>query len=284
MTRPKVRLADWETYRSTEGILKSRGLSTVCYSAHCPNIAECWSRGTATIMLLGSVCTRSCGFCAVRSGRPGAVDADEPRRVAEAVRAMGLRFAVLTSVARDDLPDGGASIFAASIRAIRDLCPEVGVEVLIPDLRGDPRSLGIVFDARPDILNHNLETVRRLQRSVRPSARYDRSLDLLRRAAAAGLAAKSGIMLGLGEEEPEVLEAIRDLRDAGVSILTIGHYLRPGPEHLPVARDVPSAEFEEWGRRARLLGFSHVESGPLVRSSYHAEAVRTSAAAAASRA
>ncbi len=268
----RVRLEDWSSFGRTESIVRSHGLNTVCFSAHCPNIAECWGRrGTATIMLLGNVCTRTCGFCAVRSGRPGALDPGEPERVAQAVRALGLRFAVLTSVARDDLPDGGASVFAASIRAIRAACPGVGVEVLIPDLRGREEALDALFAARPDVLNHNLETVRRLQRRVRPSAGYERSLAVLHRAAGAGLAAKSGLMLGLGEARHEVEEALRDLRAAGVSLLTLGQYLRPGEEHLPVERFVPPGEFDELGEFARSLGFRHVEAGPLVRSSYHAD-------------
>jgi len=272
----RVRLEDWDAYARTEAIVREHGLHTVCFSARCPNIAECWGRrGTATLMLLGDVCTRRCGFCAVRNGRPGAVDRDEPARVARAVRAMGLRYAVLTSVARDDLPDGGAGLFAAAIREIRDLCPGVGVEVLIPDLRGREDALDTVFSALPDVLNHNLETVRRLQRRVRPSAGYERSLFVLRRAAAAGLAAKSGLMLGLGEARAEVEEALRDLRAAGVMLLTLGQYLRPDREHLPVARYVPPGEFDELGAFARSLGFRSVQAGPLVRSSYHAdEAVR----------
>jgi lipoic acid synthetase len=275
LIRPKVRLADWGAYRRTEGMLQSRGLHSVCFSASCPNIADCWSRGTATIMLLGNVCTRSCGFCAVASGKPGRVDESEPARVADAVREMGLRFAVLTSVARDDLKDGGASIFAASIRAIRERCPGVGVEVLIPDLRGADDALDVVLDARPDVLNHNVETVRRLQKRVRPSARYERSLRVLRRAAERGLVAKSGLMLGLGETLPEVEETMGDLRAAGVSILTIGQYLSPGPAHLPVERHAAPEEFEALSRKAQLLGFAHVESAPLVRSSYHADNIHT---------
>jgi lipoic acid synthetase len=267
----RVRLADWDRYRETEAVVQGHGLHTVCFSAHCPNIAECWARGTATIMLLGNVCTRSCGFCAVRSGRPPAFDPHEPRRVAEAVRRMGLSFAVLTSVARDDLPDGGASVFAESVREIRRLCPGVGVELLIPDLQGRAEHLDVVFDARPDVLNHNVETVRRLQRRVRPSASYERSLGVLRRAADRGLVAKSGLMLGLGERTEEVRETVADLRASGVAMLTIGQYLRPDEEHLPVERYAPPGEFEALAAHARGLGFRHVESGPLVRSSYHAD-------------
>jgi len=267
----KVRLEDWTGFRRTEEIVETHGLNTVCHSARCPNIAECWSRGTATLMLLGNTCTRRCGFCAVASGVPRSFDPDEPRRAARAVRDMGLRFAVLTSVARDDLPDGGAWVFAETIREIRRLCPGVGVEVLIPDLRGTGRDLDTVFAARPDVLNHNLETVERLQPRVRPSARYDRSLAVLRRAAGQGLVAKSGIMLGLGERADEVRTAIRDLRANGVSMLTVGQYLRPDEGHLPVERYATPQEFDEIGAFARELGFRHVVSAPLARSSYHAE-------------
>jgi lipoic acid synthetase len=274
LTRPpwlKVRLEDWGTFRRTEEVVELHGLHTVCHSAHCPNIAECWSRGTATLMLLGTTCTRRCGFCAVRNGVPRAFDPHEPRRVADAVKALGLRFAVLTSVARDDLADGGASVFAESIREIRRRCPGVGVEVLIPDLGGRDEHLDAVFDARPDVLNHNVETVRRLQRLVRPSASYERSLHVLRRAGQKGLVSKSGLMLGLGETLDEVRETLGDLRAAGVALVTIGQYLRPDEEHLPVARYATPEEFRALGDHARSVGFAHVESGPLVRSSYHAE-------------
>ena len=274
MKRPpwlKVKLDDWDAFRRTEEVVEVHGLNTVCHSAHCPNIAECWSRRTATLMLLGNVCTRRCGFCAVKSGIPAAFDPHEPQRVAQAVRDMGLKFAVLTSVARDDLPDGGAFVFAESIREIRRLCPGVGVEVLIPDLRGEDEHLDTVFEARPDVLNHNIETVRRLQRLVRPSASYERSLYVLERASKQGLVAKSGLMLGLGETNDAVKDTIRDLRAHGVDLLTIGQYLPPDNEHLPLRRYATPAEFDELGAYARELGFVHVESAPLVRSSYHAE-------------
>ncbi len=274
LSRPpwlKVRLQDWHSFKRTEDIVELHGLNTVCFSAHCPNIAECWGRGTATLMLLGNTCTRRCGFCAVLSGKPAEFDPHEPKRVAQAVKDMGLKFAVLTSVARDDLPDGGASIFAESIREIRRTCPGVGVEVLIPDLQGNDEHLDIVFDAQPDVLNHNVETVRRLQRLVRPSAAYARSLYVLRRATEKGLVAKSGLMLGLGETDDEVRETIRDLRNHGVRMLTVGQYLRPDDDHLPVARYATPEQFEALGAYARSLGFEHVESAPLVRSSYHAE-------------
>lgn len=268
----KVKLEDWSSFKHTEEIVELHGLNTVCHSAHCPNIGECWSRGTATLMLLGNTCTRRCGFCAVLSGVPREFDPHEPKRVAQAVRDMGLKFAVLTSVARDDLPDGGASVFADSIREIRLLCPGVGVEVLIPDLGGDAQRLDVVFDARPDVMNHNIETVRRLQRRVRPSADYERSMGVLRRAADAGLVAKSGLMLGLGETQHEAKQTIADLRAHGVDMLTVGQYLPPDDEHLPLERYATPAEFDELGAFARELGFVHVESAPLVRSSYHAEA------------
>ena len=267
----KVKLQDWDSFRKTEEIVETHGLNSVCHSAACPNIAECWGRGTATLMLLGNVCTRRCGFCAVLSGAPAAFDPHEPERVASAVEAMGLKFAVLTSVARDDLPDGGAWVFAESIRAIRRRCPGVGVEVLIPDFQGKDDQIDIVLEARPDVLNHNLETVARLQQRVRPSAAYERTLYVLRRAADAGLVAKSGLMLGLGETNSEVEQALRDLREQGVARITLGQYLRPDEQHLPVERYVPPAEFDALGDYARSLGFAHVESGPLVRSSYHAE-------------
>ncbi len=267
----KVRLEDWAGFKTTEEIVELHGLNTVCHSAHCPNIGECWSRGTATLMLLGNTCTRRCGFCAVLSGVPRAYDPHESERVAQAVKAMGLKFAVLTSVARDDLPDGGASVFADSIRAIRRECPGVGVEVLIPDLHGNKTHLDTIFEARPDVLNHNLETVERLQRHVRPSAGYACSLKVLRLAADAGLVAKSGLMLGLGETDGEVREALRDLKQNGVAMITMGQYLPPDDDHLPLERYATPEQFDALGDYARKLGFQHVESAPLVRSSYHSE-------------
>jgi lipoic acid synthetase len=248
-------------------------LETVCFSAACPNLSECWSRGTATFMIGGSRCTRRCGFCDVTTARPSALDPGEPARVAEAVAKLGLRFAVVTQVARDDLPDGGAGQMAATVRAIRARCPGVGVEVLIADYQGDEAALVRVLDAGPDVLNHNLETVARLQRKVRPAAGYERSLAVLRRAGELrpDLPTKSGLMLGLGERDEEIEQALHDLRAAGVGLLTLGQYLRPSPDHLPVERFVPPVEFDAWRERALALGFRDVASGPLVRSSYHAE-------------
>jgi lipoic acid synthetase len=252
--------------------MRGLDLNTVCEEAHCPNLGECWGRGTATFMILGEVCTRACGFCAVRTGRPGRPpDPGEPRRVAEAVARMGLRHAVVTSVNRDDVADGGASIFAATIREVRARVPGCTVEVLIPDFKGRWDALQAVADARPDVLNHNAETVPRLYRSARPGASFPRSLELLRRSKEAGLLTKSGIMVGLGEERSEVEATIRAIRSAGTDILTVGQYLRPSPQHLAVQRYCSPEEFDELRAFALALGFAHVESGPLVRSSYHAE-------------
>jgi lipoic acid synthetase len=259
-------------YRELKDLVGRLGLHTVCESAACPNIGECWNRRTATFMILGNVCTRRCGFCAVQKGEPLAVDYDEPRRVAEAVAALGLRYAVITSVNRDDRKDGGAELFALTIRAIRDRVPHCRVEVLIPDFQGSREALQIVLDARPDVLNHNTETVPRLYRQVRLGARYERSLELLARArqSSPSLPVKSGLMAGLGETPSELVEVFTDLARAGVDILTIGQYLRPSPQHLPIARYYTPAEFDSLRREAYQLGFTHVEAGPLVRSSYHA--------------
>lgn len=245
-------------------------LTTVCEEAGCPNISECWSDGTATFMILGERCTRACGFCLVDTRKPEALDPNEPARVAEAVERMGLSYAVLTTVARDDLADGGASQFGATIRAIRERTPGVLIECLISDCKGDDESLQIIFEARPDVLNHNIESVARLQRAVRPSAGYARSLSVLARAKAAGLTTKSSIIVGMGETHDEVLGTLADLRAVGVDIVTIGQYLRPTTHHLPVARWVPPTEFLDWKRAGEAMGISHVESGPLTRSSYHA--------------
>jgi len=261
-----------ENYRQLKELVGRLRLHTVCESAACPNLGECWNRRTATFMILGNVCTRRCGFCAVQKGPPLEVDYDEPRRVAEAAAEMGLRYAVVTSVNRDDRKDGGAELFALTIRAIRERIPGCRVEVLIPDFQGSERALEIVLEARPDVLNHNLETVPRLYRRVRLGARYDRSLELLGRSKqiAPGIPTKSGMMLGLGETEAEVEEAMRDLVRERVDIFTLGQYLRPSPAHLPMERCYTPAEFEVFRRQGRELGFAHVEAGPLVRSSYHA--------------
>jgi lipoic acid synthetase len=261
-----------ENYHELKDLITQLRLHTVCESAACPNVGECWNQRTATFMILGNVCTRRCGFCAVGKGAPLPVDYDEPRRVAEAVAAMGLRFAVITSVNRDDRKDGGAEQFAMTIRAIRERVPGCGVEVLVPDFQGSREAVETVMAAAPDVLNHNTETVPRLYRQVRLGARYERSLDLLAYAKriAPDTPAKSGLMLGLGETEQEVLEVMRDLRAHQVDILTIGQYLRPSPKHLPIVRYVPPEEFAEFGRAGYEMGFAHVESGPLVRSSYHA--------------
>ena len=259
-------------YRELKRLVHEQSLHTVCEEAGCPNIYECWAQGTATFMILGDRCTRACGFCLVDTRKPFPIDPDEPRRVADAVATLGLAHAVITSVARDDVADGGAAGFAATIHAVRHRNPDTTIEVLIPDCKGDAAALDVIFDAAPDVLNHNLETVARLQRLARPSAGYARSLALLARSKNAGLVTKSGIILGMGEETAEVRTAIRDLRAVGVDLLTLGQYLRPSPAHLPVARWVTPAEFDELGEFARSLGFTHVESGPLVRSSYHARA------------
>ncbi|MGE5596751.1 MAG: lipoyl synthase [Hyphomicrobiales bacterium] len=269
----KVRFPAGDGYRRIQELMRTQTLHTVCEEARCPNIGDCWSRGTATFMILGDVCTRSCGFCAVATGRPGTVDHGEPARVALAIQQMGLRHAVITSVNRDELPDGGAGIFAETIRWTRRLCPETTIEVLIPDFKGDWNALETVTSAQPEILNHNTEAVPRLYRVVRPQAVYERSLELLRRAKELdpeGLT-KSGVMVGLGETREELLAVFADLAANHVDILTIGQYLRPTPNHLPVDRYWHPGEFAELKERALEMGFRHVESGPLVRSSYHAE-------------
>jgi lipoic acid synthetase len=261
-----------ENYQELKGLIERLRLHTVCESAACPNVGECWNQRTATFMILGNVCTRRCGFCAVQKGAPLPVDYDEPQRVAEAVEIMGLKFAVITSVNRDDREDGGAELFAMVIRAIRNRLPGCGVEVLIPDFQGNRDAVETVMQAGPDVLNHNTETVPRLYRQVRLGARYERSLDVLAHAkrVAPSTPTKSGLMLGLGEKPAEVLEVMRDLRSSQVDILTLGQYLRPSPKHLPIVRYVPPAEFDEFRRAGQEMGFGHVEAGPLVRSSYHA--------------
>lgn len=272
----KAPIAAGEATRDLRHLLRGLNLNTVCEEARCPNLGECWDQRTATVMILGDVCTRACGFCAIKTGRPTWFDDDEPRRVAEAVAAMGLEHVVVTSVARDDLVDGGASVFAETIRQLRARCPGMGVEVLIPDFNGDDPPLRAVMEAGPDILNHNVETVERLQKPVRKRARYDRSLGVLERAKAhaRGLGheahTKSSIMVGLGEERDELLTTFRDLRAVDCDILTIGQYLRPTTGHLPLVRYYHPDEFASLREDALAMGFHHVESGPLVRSSYHA--------------
>jgi lipoic acid synthetase len=268
----KVRMPAGPGFLETRAVVKELGLHTVCEEAHCPNLGECWGHHTATFMLLGDTCTRNCGFCAVTHGRPLAVDADEPNRVARAVSRLGLRHVVVTSVNRDDLPDGGAGHFAATARAIKDLVPETRVEVLVPDFQGDQTAVRTVVEAPIDIFNHNLETVPRLYKRVRPGARYERSLGLLAEARRVrpGCLTKAGLMLGLGESHDEMIRVFRDLRTVDCDILTLGQYLRPSEAHLPVERYVTPEEFATLKDEAMTIGFRHVESGPLVRSSYHA--------------
>jgi lipoyl synthase len=270
-----------ENYRELKDLITRLKLHTVCESAACPNVGECWSRRTATFMILGNVCTRRCGFCAVQKGAPLAIDYDEPRRVAEACATLGLRYAVITSVNRDDRKDGGAELFALTIQAIRQRLPGCRVEVLVPDFQGSHPAMDIVMNAHPDVLNHNTETIPRLYRQVRLGARYERSLDMLRYAKQVRphIPTKSGLMLGLGETETEVLSVLRDLRSHQVEILTLGQYLRPSQKHLPVLRYVPQHEFDVYKIAGREMGFAHVEAGPLVRSSYHADSSQESAVA-----
>jgi lipoic acid synthetase len=262
-----------DNYRDLKQLVTDLKLHTVCESAACPNIGDCWNRRTATFMILGNLCTRRCGFCAVQKGAPLPVDSDEPRRVAEAVSRMGLQFAVITSVNRDDQPDGGAGIFAATIRAIRERVPGCGVEVLVPDFQGSHEAMDIVLDAQPDVMNHNTETVPRLYKQVRLGARFERSLEMLAYAKQKSpqTPTKSGLMLGLGETLDEVREVMLSLRNHNVDIVTLGQYLRPSLKHLPIVRYVPVEDFAALKSFGLELGFRHVESGPLVRSSYHAD-------------
>jgi lipoic acid synthetase len=268
----KVRFPGGPNYLRLRRLMRELELHTVCEEARCPNMGECWEQGTATFLLLGEVCTRACGFCAITTGRPPTLDRAEPERVARAVQRLGLRHTVLTQVTRDDLPDGGAAIFAETIARIHTLLPDCSVEALISDLMGDWDALTAIMGARPEILNHNTETVPRLYRRVRPKARYERSLEQLDRAKALApdRPTKSGLMLGLGETREELLDVLGDLRAVGCDILTLGQYLQPTPKHLPIVRYVPPEEFAELRQEALVLGFPHVESGPLVRSSYHA--------------
>jgi lipoic acid synthetase len=268
----KKRIPPLQDIQKVRSILEQTDLHTVCQEARCPNLGECFSRGTATFLILGRVCTRDCGFCAVERGMPGPPDEAEPERVALAVQKMGLHYVVITSVTRDDLPDGGASSFAKTIRAIRALNPKIKVEVLIPDFKGDQNSLKTVLKECPEILNHNIETIPRLCPEVRPQADYQRSLDLLRRSKEGYpfIPTKSGLMLGFGETQEEVLDLLRDLREAGCDFLTIGQYLQPRQDRLPVIRFIPPEEFEEYKRVGEEMGFRAVASGPFVRSSFHA--------------
>jgi lipoic acid synthetase len=268
----KARAPVGENYHALKQLARSLQLNTVCESAHCPNIGECWHHKTATFMMLGNLCTRRCGFCAVPKGRPEPIDFDEPRRVAEAIAALSLEYAVITSVDRDDDLQGGARAFALVIDEVRRTAPGCRIEVLIPDFQGNEQAIRTVVEARPDVLNHNIESVPRLYRAVRSGARYERSLELLRCAKMLnpGGITKSGVMVGLGEETVELLEVFRDLAGVGCDILTIGQYLRPSRDHLPMARLYTPREFAELKTEALKMGFRHVESGPLVRSSYHA--------------
>ena len=279
----KVPAPGGANYRELKSLISRLGLHTVCESAACPNVGDCWNRRTATFMILGNVCTRRCGFCAVQKGAPLVVDYDEPRRVADAVAAMGLRYAVITSVNRDDRRDGGAEIFALTIKAIRERNPGCRVEVLVPDFQGSHAAMETVLAARPDVLNHNIETVPRLYRTVRIGSRYERSLDMLATAKrlAPDVPTKSGMMLGLGERHDEIIEVMRDLAAHDVDILTLGQYLRPSREHLPIKRYYTPDEFATYREAGEEFGFRHVEAGALVRSSYHADESAASALAGA---
>jgi lipoic acid synthetase len=267
----KVKIPHGNQYSELKKLLSVQSLHTVCEEARCPNLCECWNRGTATFMILGDTCSRNCRFCAVTDGKPAAVDCDEPRRVAESAEKMQLKYAVITSVTRDDLEDGGSGIFAQTINEIRQRIPQCRIEVLIPDFQGNEKDLLTVICAKPDILNHNVETVPRLYSKVRPQANYRQSLTLLERAKLHGMTTKSGIMVGIGEEAEEVLEVMHDLRQVGVDILTIGQYLQPTHDHLSVARYVHPDEFHQFKIKGLEMGFGYVESAPLVRSSYHAD-------------
>lgn len=267
----RAKLPSGPGYAAVRHLVEDKSLHTVCQSAQCPNLGECWSRGTATVMILGNICTRSCNFCAVLTGRPAAPDLGEPARVADAVARMGLKHVVVTSVARDDLKDGGAAVWAATIRAIRYSNPQTAIEVLVPDFKGKMEDVETVLEAKPDIFNHNVETVERLQKPVRVHARYDRSRSVLRHAKGKGFTTKTGIMLGLGERKEEIEQCIRDLVSDKVDILTIGQYLQPTQQHLAIDRWVTPEEFQHWKEFGLAAGLGVVESAPLVRSSYHAD-------------
>ncbi|MDX1681733.1 MAG: lipoyl synthase [Phycisphaeraceae bacterium] len=268
----RAKLPGGPGYQRMRALVDEHALHTVCESAKCPNMGECWGRGTATLMILGDVCTRSCGFCHIKTGRPPTLDTDEPRRVGEAAKLMRLKHLVITSVNRDELDDGGASIWAQTIREVRRQSPGTSVEVLIPDFEGNWDALDLVLHERPEILNHNMETVRRLYPAVRPQAKYEQSIELLRRSKAEGLTTKTGIMVGIGEREPEIEQLMHDVVEgSGCDILTIGQYLQPTADHLPISHWVTPEQFDQYKQQGEEIGFRHVEAGPLVRSSYHAE-------------
>jgi lipoic acid synthetase len=267
----KIKLPKGDNYLKVKGILEEKGLHTICSSGKCPNMGECWNAGTATFMILGDICTRSCKFCATTTGKPLPVDENEPDKIAQSVRQLNLKHVVITSVDRDDLPDGGAAIWALTVRKVKELNPGITIETLVPDFSGNAGQLQLIIESAPDIISHNLETVRRLTPQVRSAAQYDRSLEVLRQIAASGLRAKSGIMAGLGETETEVLETMDDLRRVNCGIFTVGQYLQPSKAHMAVAEYVHPEQFEKYRVAGIEKGFSHVESKPLVRSSYHAE-------------
>ena len=267
----RVKLPTGENYKKVRGLVDEHKLHTICESGSCPNMGECWGEGTATFMILGNICTRSCGFCAVKTGKPEEVDIYEPGRVANSVKIMGVKHAVITSVDRDDLKDGGSEIWAHTVRAIRQQSPQTTMETLIPDFAGKWENLQVIIDVAPEIVSHNLETVRRLTKQVRIQAKYDRSLEVLFRLKKGGMRTKSGVMLGLGEMPAEVLETMQDLVAVGVDILTLGQYLQPTLKHLPVAEFITPEQFDFYKEEGLKMGFRYVESGPLVRSSYHAE-------------
>jgi lipoic acid synthetase len=278
-TEPRMKKPDWlkvklpigENYRHVRGLVDKNKLHTICESGNCPNMGECWGEGTSTFMILGNICTRSCGFCAVATGRPEAVDWDEPQRVAEAIHLMKVKHAVITSVDRDELEDGGSVIWANTVKAVRTLNPETTLETLIPDFKGEWHNLQRIIDVAPEVVSHNLETVERLTKQVRIQAKYHRSLEVIRRLKQGGMRTKSGIMLGLGETREEILQSMQDLAENGCNVLTIGQYLQPTPKHLRLHRFVHPDEFADYKEEGYKMGFDYVESGPLVRSSYHSE-------------
>jgi lipoic acid synthetase len=267
----RVKLPTGENYKKVRSLVDQHNLHTICESGSCPNMGECWGEGTATFMILGNICTRSCGFCAVKTGRPEEIDIYEPGKVAHSVKTMGIKHAVITSVDRDDLKDGGADIWVQTVKAVRHQSPGTTMETLIPDFAGNWENLQRIIDVAPEIVSHNLETVRRLTKQVRIQAKYDRSLEVLFRLKKGGMRTKSGIMLGLGETDEEILETLEDLRSVNVDIITLGQYLQPTPKHLPIAAFVTPERFEKYREIGMQMGFRYVESGPLVRSSYHAE-------------